>query len=72
MVFPRAEPEVKPSSRGETLRELSNEYQHDRIYIFFQKSLRPCALDESILSIGRLNSAVDSLVAKSLKSCLPI
>ena len=29
------------------LRELSNEYQYDRVYMFFQKSLHPCALEES-------------------------
>ena len=38
-----------------TLRELSNEYQHDKVSKDgFQKSLHPCALDESSLSIGRV------------------
>ena len=38
-----------------TLRELSNEYQHNRVSKDgFQKSLHPCALDESSLSIGRV------------------
>ena len=35
--------------------ELSNEYHHDRIEMAFQESLRPCALDESSLSIGLVN-----------------
>ena len=35
---------------------LSNEYQHDRISMFFQKYLRSCALDESSLSIGRVKT----------------
>ena len=40
-----------------TQRELSKEYQHDRCLdvVVFQKSLRPCALDASSLSIGRVN-----------------
>ena len=38
-----------------TQRELSNEYHHDRVLDVFQKSLHPCALDESSLSIGRVN-----------------
>ena len=33
-------------------RELSNGYQHDRVWLVF-KFLLPCALDESSLSIGR-------------------
>ena len=37
-----------------TWRELSNEYQHDRVSIICQKSLHSCALDESSLSIGRV------------------
>ena len=35
--------------------ELSNEYQLDRVEVVFQKSLHPCALDESRLSIRRVN-----------------
>ena len=38
-----------------TQRELSDEYQHDRVFDGFQKSLRHCALDESSLSIGGVN-----------------
>ena len=37
-------------THGTTQRELFNEYQHDS----FRKSLHPCALDESSLSIGRV------------------
>ena len=37
--------------------ELSNECQHDCSNVF-QKSLHPCALDESSLSIGRDNKGV--------------
>ena len=39
-----------------TQRELSNEYQQDRVSNGFQKSLHSCALDERSLSIGRVNS----------------
>ena len=39
-----------------TQRELSNEYQHDRVLDGFQRSLHPCPLDESSLSFGRVNS----------------
>ena len=35
--------------------ELSNEYQHDRIWMIF-KLLHPCTLDESGLSIGRVKA----------------
>ena len=38
----------------ETLAELSNEYQHERVLNGFPKYLRPCALDKSTLSIGRV------------------
>ena len=34
-----------------TQRELSNEYQHDRVFDGFQKSLCRCALDESSLQV---------------------
>ena len=40
-------------SSESTQRELSNEYQHDRVWVFF-KYLRPCAFDKSSLSIGRV------------------
>ena len=32
-----------------------NEYQHDRVFNGFQNTVCPCALDELILSIGRIN-----------------
>ena len=35
--------------------ELSYECQHDRVSDVFQKYLHPCSLDESSLSIGRVN-----------------
>ena len=35
-------------------RELSDEYQYDRVQVVFKKYLLPCALDESCLSIGRV------------------
>ena len=35
-------------------REVSNEYQHDRVSDDFQDILSFCALDESSLSIGRV------------------
>ena len=38
-----------------TQRELSNEYQHDRVKMVFKNLLCFCALDESSLSIGRVN-----------------
>ena len=38
-----------------TQQEFSNEYQHDRVSMVFNKSLHPCALEESILSIVRVN-----------------
>ena len=40
-----------------TQQEFSNEYQHDRVSMVFKKSLHPCALDESILSIVRNNGS---------------
>ena len=45
-------------SSESTQRELSNEYRHDRVLMVFQKSLPPCALDESIVSIGRVNVSI--------------
>ena len=41
-------------SSESTQRELSNEYQHDRVFMDFEKSLRLCALEESSLSIVRV------------------
>ena len=39
-----------------TQQELSNEYQHDRVNSDgFQRSMHPCALDKSCLSIRRLS-----------------
>ena len=35
-------------------RELSTEYQHNRVSMVFKKSLRPCVLNKSSLSIGRV------------------
>ena len=37
-----------------TQRDRSNECQLDRVLVIFQKSLLPCALDESSLSIERV------------------
>ena len=42
-------------SSDSTQQELTNEYQHDRVKMFCNKSLRPCALYESSFSIGRVN-----------------
>ena len=39
-----------------TQRELSNEYQHDRASMVFEKYLSPCPLDESSLSIRGVNT----------------
>ena len=36
-------------------RELSNEYQYDRVYMVFQKSLHYCSLDENSLTILRVD-----------------
>ena len=43
-------------SSESTPRELFNEYQHDRVLDGVQKSLHPCALDVSIISIGRVDT----------------
>ena len=40
-----------------TQRELSNEYQHDRVKMGFQKSLYPCGLDERSPSIVRVKAS---------------
>ena len=37
-----------------TQRDVSNEYQHDRVLHVFQKYLGPCASDKHSLSIGRV------------------
>ena len=42
-------------SSESTRQELSNEYQDDRVSMVFQRILHSCALDESSLSIGRVN-----------------
>ena len=47
-------------------RELSNEYQQDRVWMVFQKSLHLCALDESSLSIGRVKYTL------TVKKTLPL
>ena len=41
-------------SSESTQQEPSNEYQHDRVWMVFKNNLRPCALDESSLSIERV------------------
>ena len=48
-------------SSESTQRELSNEYQHDRVSMVFRKSLHICAVDESSLSIERVNSFPSSI-----------
>ena len=40
-----------------TQQELSNKYQHDGLD-GFQKSLRPCTLDEGSLRIGRVKDFI--------------
>ena len=42
-------------SSESTQRELSNEYQHDRVWLVIKNLVIPCDLDESSLSIGRVN-----------------
>ena len=46
--------------------ELSNEYQHDRVIVGFQKYLHSWALDKGSLSIGRVNSLFEK---KTWKEC---
>ena len=46
-------------SSKSTQRELSNEYQHNRVKMVFKKSLRPCALDKSSFSIGRVKKKIN-------------
>ena len=49
-------------------RELSNEYQHDRVWVFFQKSLNLCALDDRSLSIERVNSQPHAVMLALMSS----
>ena len=42
-------------SSESTQQELSNEYQHEKVKWLSKNSLCPCALDESSLSIARVN-----------------
>ena len=59
-------------SSESTRKELSNEYQHDRPGLNgFQKSLSPCTLDESNLSIRRVNAVVIFHEKKSNESTGP-
>ena len=53
-------------SSERTQRELSINYQHDVVLMVFKKSLRPCALDERSLSIGRVNLIGDSVSGSSV------
>ena len=58
---------LSESSQG----ELSNEYQHDRVWMIFKKTLHPCALDKSSLSIGRVrNGWVNKRFAYFSATCL--
>ena len=41
-----------------TQRELSNEYQHDMVWMVFKKSLHSGALNQSSLSIGKVNASI--------------
>ena len=41
-----------------TQRELSNEYEHNRVKMVFKNILHICALVESSLGIGRVNIGV--------------
>ena len=50
-------------SSESTQRELSNEYLHDRVKMFFQNSLHP--LDECSLSIGRVNPRTPGRLSES-------
>ena len=50
-----------------TQRELSNEYQYDRVKMFFIIFLLFCTLDESILSSRRVR-----LTSSSKKCCLDL
>ena len=51
-----------------TRRELSNEYQHDRDYVFLNTS-HPCVLEERNLSIGRFNpSSAEATFVQSTRT----
>ena len=53
-----------------TQRELSDEYQHDRVNLGgYQKCLPPYALDKSSLSIRRFNPFIPALAKKSVYFC---
>ena len=43
-------------SSESTQRQQSNEYQHDRVFMVFQRIFVSFALDESSLSIGRVKN----------------
>ena len=58
-------------SSESTQRELSSEYQHDRVKMVFKKSLHPCALDESSLCIGRVNTPGYKWKILGIKPALP-
>ena len=47
-------------SSESTQQELSNEYQNNRVLMVFKNLLSSCALEESSLSIGRVNLARSS------------
>ena len=52
-------------------RELSNEYQHNRVSDGFQKSLHPRALDCRSLSIGRVKGGLEKVYLPSYCLCFP-
>ena len=47
-------------SSESTQQVLFNEYQHDRFWMSFQKSMYPCPLEESSLGIGRVNERMST------------
>ena len=57
-------------SSESTQRDLSNEYQQDRVLMVFRKSLHLCALDESSLSKGRVNIISVNLQNDAVPFCL--
>ena len=50
-------------SSDSTQLELSNEYQHDRVWMVFKNLFVACALDESNLSIERAKSVFGLLLS---------
>ena len=54
----------------DTQRGLSNEYQRDKVSMVF-KNLCPCALDESSLSIGRVNLLIVHLMTIGIAGADP-